>query len=700
MQLTRTILNSLNLASLWTTAYLTSTAYSQITWNGATDTDFATDGNWISGVAPTDNLFSDIATFIAPAPANLPDLSNGDRFVAGLDFQGLGWTLSGISRLSIGINGITNTENTLLTLPLGLPLNTTITATGGFIALQNTDPGGISGSGQLTIAGDNILFIDGANNTYSGGTVIQGSVGVAGGAGSLGTGPILLDGGELFTNGANFFFVAGRTLDLSSNGGMITAADGFFSIQTDITGDGPLTIGGESSTGAPIEDNVFIDVATNFTGAANPADPDVIVQGIVGIRNDDALGQGTNITLDGGTIFVNSGASIPSENIELSNGGADGAGGYILTLTENGGTLAAPGSQRMSIDTPIQGVGALTYGAGGNTLFVDNPNTYSGGSIIQGLVRPNATAGDGAFGAAGTPITFDGGTFQFNVGGGGGTFTFDASRSIILTPAGGTIDTNNGATTTDIPNVISGDGGLTIADVGEGAAGIVVLSGVNTYTGPTTVDEGTLVINGSSIADTNTLNINNIVDDATASGIVEVTGTEIVAELVLNGASQAPGTYGATGSGATNIDDTFFAGTGIIEVIASGVSADFLAWAADFLPEDVSDPAGDNDEDGISNFEEYAFALDPTTGGSVNPFSSILDAPGNDTFTYTRRDTALSSLTYTYNFSNDLVDFTLGDALPAPTETSDGGSPIETVTVTVPAALTSETDLFIQIEAQ
>ena len=59
---------------------------------------------------------------------------------------------------------------------------------------------------------------------------------------------------------------------------------------------------------------------------------------------------------------------------------------------------------------------------------------------------------------------------------------------------------------------------------------------------------------------------------------------------------QAVGTYGATGSGAANLLDEFFAGTGIISVIAlagdfnvDGVvdSADYVLWRAN-----IGQPAG------------------------------------------------------------------------------------------------------------
>jgi hypothetical protein len=46
-------------------------------------------------------------------------------------------------------------------------------------------------------------------------------------------------------------------------------------------------------------------------------------------------------------------------------------------------------------------------------------------------------------------------------------------------------------------------------------------------------------------------------------------GTITVGALVLNGVSQASGTYGATGSGADHINDTYFTGAGLVLVAAA-----------------------------------------------------------------------------------------------------------------------------------
>lgn len=92
-------------------------------------------------------------------------------------------------------------------------------------------------------------------------------------------------------------------------------------------------------------------------------------------------------------------------------------------------------------------------------------------------------------------------------------------------------------------------------------AGKLTLTGNNTYTGGTTVSNGTLEITTAYFTDTNDVAI-------AAPGKLELSfgGTATVRTLTVNGVQKAIGTYGASGSGAANIDDVHFAGTGALQV--------------------------------------------------------------------------------------------------------------------------------------
>lgn len=127
--------------------------------------------------------------------------------------------------------------------------------------------------------------------------------------------------------------------------------------------------------------------------------------------------------------------------------------------------------------------------------------------------------------------------------------------------------------------------------------------------------------------------------------------------------------------------------------LTEGTASDFDIWAGQTGA--TGGMTGDTDFDGKDNAFEYAFGLNPTSGGSVNPFSVPLD-PATGLFTYTRRKASLTGLTYTYQYHTSLsgawTNFT-----PAVAPVSNGGDPVEAITVTVPAALLTEPKLFIRV---
>jgi hypothetical protein len=90
---------------------------------------------------------------------------------------------------------------------------------------------------------------------------------------------------------------------------------------------------------------------------------------------------------------------------------------------------------------------------------------------------------------------------------------------------------------------------------------------LNTYTGNTSVDAGTLSIAHPYLADTSDVLL-------LTGGIFNLNfaGSDTINRLFFDGVAQAVGTYGATGSGATFINDSFFTGTGVLSVTSAAGS--------------------------------------------------------------------------------------------------------------------------------
>ena len=226
--------------------------------------------------------------------------------------------------------------------------------------------------------------------------------------------------------------------------------------------------------------------------------------------------------LDGGTLLVD----------------APGSYGVDLSITDNDGTIDTDGNNA-AFTGVISGLGGLTK-AGAGTLVLTGANTYSGGTTITGGTLVGTTAslqGDIVNNAA---LIFDqatNGTFG-GVVSGSGTFTKDGAGTLTLTGAnsytGGTTITEGtlvGTTASlqgDIVNNAAlvfdqGANGTFAGNVsGSGAltkdgAGTLTLTGANTYTGGTTIAGGTLVGTTASLQG-DIVNNAALVFDQTANG--------------------------------------------------------------------------------------------------------------------------------------------------------------------------------------
>jgi hypothetical protein len=124
-----------------------------------------------------------------------------------------------------------------------------------------------------------------------------------------------------------------------------------------------------------------------------------------------------------------------------------------------------------------------------------------------------------------------------------------------------------------------------------------------------------------------------------------------------------------------------------------GTTTPYDTWLAGYTFASGADttPTGDPDGDGMTNQQEFAFGLDPTTGASVSPVTPLVGTQ----FTYTRY--ADSGLGYTVEYSTDLAGWDTAAWTEVPGDPDANG--VQTVTVTV----TNEPvggKLFVRVRAE
>ncbi|SNT18069.1 MULTISPECIES: autotransporter-associated beta strand repeat-containing protein, partial [unclassified Azospirillum] len=227
-----------------------------------------------------------------------------------------------------------------------------------------------------------------------------------------------------------------------------------------------------------------------------------------------------NLALDESLIVdtdAASGATIAGSTLTIGSG-------YTLTVTNSTSDTA-------TISSVIAGSGNLTK-TGAGTLTLSGTNTLTGALSITG----GTLAVGGSSISTTSGLTLDGGTLA-------GTTDIGYSKTISLGSSGGTIDMSSGGAT--LSGVISGDGKLTVSSTN--ASKVLTLSGTNTHTGGTTLNNGIFQFNTDSAAGTGTLTING---GKIRAGLAARTLTNAV---VLGGNMTLAGSYALTLSGAVDL---------------------------------------------------------------------------------------------------------------------------------------------------
>ena len=477
----------------------TTTVTGTLTYSGNTT---VSNGTLLAGIA---NAFSPASTIVLSnsATSNV-DLGSQPQSVGGLSGGGAtGGNVNANAAITFSGSG----TNTFTGAFNGGGSAINMNAVGGVQNLNGT----ISFTGPITVSNGTLGFSPTADTAIGGGAInvgaAQANVGtlavgphamvttsaltVGANNGSNGVGTIIQTGGLLQSNGA---------VSLGNNGGI-----------------GTLNLsGGTFNSGA-------INMATN-----GPASSATIIVGAGEqaniINGNIVMGQFFNppstITVNGGNLTLatdTTGTPNPTGVLRFQNNNAQNMGTYTVNL--NGGVLTA-GGMEISVTADSSGTGNFNLNRRPTINF--NGGTLRSGADNSNFFNP---AGTGSVSAA-------------TIAGGGNPFATNVLEG------GGTIDTNGHNVGVSAVLAHGGtaavDGGLTVTDSSGTGLGILNLSALNTYTGPTKIAGGTLqlgIANAINSASTinmagGTFSLNNFGEQA---GMLKTTATSTIDLTLGNG---------------------------------------------------------------------------------------------------------------------------------------------------------------------
>jgi fibronectin-binding autotransporter adhesin len=433
------------------------------------------------------------------------------------------------------ISGNGSTSGSAISLQGNGTLNFSTNGTISGNITDQTGSGSGTGSWSLSHSGGTLVLT--GNNTYSGGTTINGGLINFNSASNFGSGQITIRYGTLQWAAGNTTDISARLASIpiggpgatfDTNGNNVTFATSLNGNGFTKTGAGTLTltapvqwviapsgVGTELSvTGGTLK--LAGAGSLNFPGGIAPSDG-FQTANLVTVSNGAALDLG-GTTAGAVQLIVPSGTI---QNGTLNQYGVDAGGQGNVTISAN---IAGEGNFKQYSSDPTQVTvlsGANTYTGNtwvfGGTLQIAGAGTLgstSGSLLVSGTSGPAGLSGDTL---TTTGVLDLGGTTQTQNGGvtlGGRSYTTAVVSGVIQ---------NGTLSSSGVFNLMSGTVSASLAGTGsliKSDIGTVVLSGANSYTGGTTVAGGTL-----QIAGTGTLGSTGSYTSVSGSGILDLGGT-------------------------------------------------------------------------------------------------------------------------------------------------------------------------------
>ena len=207
-------------------------------------------------------------------------------------------------------------------------------------------------------------------------------------------------------------------------------------------------------------------------------------------------GSGTQV-LAGSNTYTGA-TSVNAATLQVGDGGSGEFLGSPTVALSNSALLVFNHADALTYAGCISGSGSLTQ-TGPGILTLTGSNTYTGGTAIKaGTLQATSTASLPGYASTGKITVASGGVLAVSVAGSGWTAAnvgtlLSSNRSGFASGSALGVDTTAG--NFSYASNIAGSMGL--AKLG---ANTLTLSGSNTYTGPTTISQGELTINGSLVS--------------------------------------------------------------------------------------------------------------------------------------------------------------------------------------------------------
>ncbi|EHW3726500.1 autotransporter outer membrane beta-barrel domain-containing protein [Salmonella enterica] len=468
--------------------------------NDNTNYELSTGLSWYAGA---NSARAAHGTFTVDAGSTFTVTSELDETTATSNWDGSKLTKQGDGTLILSNTGNdygdTEIDGGILTAKDAASLGTgdvTIAESATLALSQGTLDNNVTGGGQIVKSGSDELIVTG-DNTYSGGTTITGGTLTADHADSLGTGVIANSGvlqvgeGELENT-------------LSGSGSLVK------------TGTGELTLSGDNtySGGTTIDDGVLIAANVNALGGGDVDNAGTLkldAEGEFNLANVTTQSGATTELAKGTTLNVDSLTQQADSTLNIDLSKANGESAITADSVTLGGTLNVTGIGSVTDSWTPE---AYTY------TLIDSDSAIT--SDFDNLTVAGMNREDVDF------LTIDGKVDEadnthYDLT---ASLSWYADRDNASTDAHGTFTLsdpdgsfNVAANLTDVDDTLDPNSTWDGKSLTKLGAGKLTLSGANTYSGDTNVQEGTLWLSGDgTIGEMGSQQAVNVASDATFGG--------------------------------------------------------------------------------------------------------------------------------------------------------------------------------------